>query len=119
LEHQEIDLSVSKMHGSLTPTSFLMLGIGGWKTCPPRAQKCSSSIRDSNISNKGSKNGTEMSLATFLKPKERYKENYKKLIKFSSRKDSQRKGKDKQTFCSKNGTTDANRKKSSRYRNLE
>lgn len=41
------------------------------------------------------------------------------VIKFLSRKDSQRKGKDERTFCSKNGTIDASRKKSSGDRNLE
>ncbi len=42
-----------------------------------------------------------------------------KLIKFSSRKDSQRKGKYKQTLYNKNGTIDVNGRKSSGDKNLE
>ena len=54
-----------------------------------------------------------MSLATFFKPKEKWKENYKKPIKFLSQKDSRRKGKCKQTLFNMNGTIDVNKRKSS------
>jgi len=82
---------------TIGPSSWklLLLEIGGQKTCPPKAQKCSYCVRDSNTSNKGYKSGIKMSLTTFLNPKEKWKENYMKLIKFSSRDDSQIKGKGK------------------------
>lgn len=52
-----------------------------------------------------------MSLAIFLKPIEKWRKNYRKLIKFSSQKASQRKGNRKENLFKKNGTIDASRRK--------
>lgn len=54
-----------------------------------------------------------------MKPKDKWRKNYRKLIKFSLQKASQRKGKCKQTLFNENGTIDASRRKSSGDRNQE
>jgi len=60
-----------------------------------------------------------MSLEIYSKLREKWKKNYTKLIKFSSQKASQRKRKCKRTHFNKNGTKDANMRKSSGDRNPE
>jgi len=75
--------------------------------------------QDSNTLRSNSKIGIKVSLATFLKPKEKWNKRYKKLTKFLSRKALLRIGNCKLTLSNRNGTSDVNRKKYSGCRNQE